>query len=421
MSLNEVMNLWGKKLGDSECTDADDLMDQDSNEEMDEGESEENSTTQLIIYRDFIFQAPAYQWLLGSLRREFLLHHAQPNCMNAIRRNILNYLPPSNKVSRKKSSETYKVTFEVEWDPLEFVKEQLYEEEPDEAIEIAITLTGSINDAQALTCTQYLHQTWPSSGYHIMKLVKDVVRAGLGIRNTCKLPTFQGDPIFGLNYFILGTLPDNTKLAAWVDDAKFMVEALGTADSIAEVGEQLGWLGAALRSSNDDHGVKFYYPSIRLGESLNTLSMIPSQAKNFGKICFSRQEQEEHTEPSNGQCWHNMFRNPVVVQGYPILRRCEWDTGLEIPLNIMAGLARTQSVNIFNRNLFIKGFSTMLTPTKRVGDLLIWHLLYNKDGSRISYLDSKLDQVNNFSMFELENTRHVLGWCSDVKYRAGKI
>ena len=62
------------------------------------------------------------------------------------------------------------------------------ERKPDEAVEIAITLTGSSKDAQALTCTQYLCQTWPSAGEYTMRLVKDVLRSGLAIDSTCKFP-----------------------------------------------------------------------------------------------------------------------------------------------------------------------------------------------------------------------------------------
>jgi hypothetical protein len=77
--------------------------------------------------------------------------------------------PPtiSHKVSRKKSVEAYKITFEIEWDPLAFIKEQEYREEPGEAIERAITLTGYAKDAQALTCAQYLRQTWPLARHTI--------------------------------------------------------------------------------------------------------------------------------------------------------------------------------------------------------------------------------------------------------------
>jgi hypothetical protein len=55
-------------------------------------------------------------------------------------------------------------------DPSAFVREQEYREKPDEVVEITITLTGSAKDAQALTCAQYLCQTWPSVGRHTVGL-----------------------------------------------------------------------------------------------------------------------------------------------------------------------------------------------------------------------------------------------------------
>lgn len=78
------------------------------------------------------------------------------------------------------------MTFRMEWDPLAFIKEQEYSEELDETMETAITLTGSARDAQALTCAQYLRQTWPSAAEHIIRLIKDVVRNRPGHRQECK-------------------------------------------------------------------------------------------------------------------------------------------------------------------------------------------------------------------------------------------
>jgi hypothetical protein len=221
----------------------------------------------------------------------------------------------------------------------------------------------------------------------------------------------------------LGDLPDNTKLTAWIHESKFIVEAFGTGDSVAEIGEQLAWLGAALRSSTYKLGVAYCTPfvsDIHFDNASHSVSGTPCWSDVLCKIDFIMQEKEEHLEPSNGQCWHNMFRNPVVVKGYPIRCRSEPDTGLEIPLNIMAGLARTRRVNTFNGKLFIKGFSTILVPTRHSGDLLIWHLLYNKDGNRISYLDNTVAHAEHVSVFDLEKARQVLGWCSEIKYYAGR-
>ncbi|KAM6506808.1 hypothetical protein FALCPG4_018634 [Fusarium falciforme] len=61
----------------------------------------------------------------------------------------------------------------------------------------------------------------------------------------------------------------------------------------------------------------------------------------------------------------------------------------------------------------------MLIPTRRNEDILCWHLVYNKDGGRISYLDGDLDQEQHIARLNLEDFRHVLGWCSEAKFYAG--
>jgi hypothetical protein len=187
MTSQEIVLNWFKRpevdvypnpeMPDFNEASVDDLINQDSNEEAKDP-----------AYRDFIFKAPAYEWLIANLRKECFLAPAEPNSMEAIRRKIIYSLPSSHEVSRKKLAEAYKITFEIEWDPLAFVKEQKYKEQPDEAIEIAITLIGSAKDAQALTCAQYLRQTWPSAGGHTVQLVKDVLRSGRGHRHICKFP-----------------------------------------------------------------------------------------------------------------------------------------------------------------------------------------------------------------------------------------
>jgi hypothetical protein len=141
---------------------------------------------ELFTYRNFLFTTPAYEWLLSSLRRELFLAPAEPTFLQTIEQKILSSIPASNKVSKKRSADSYVIYFKIEWDPLAFIKEQGYTEEPHEAIEIAITLTGCSKDAQALTCGQYMCQTWPSTGPRLLRLIKDLVRSGPGRECSCK-------------------------------------------------------------------------------------------------------------------------------------------------------------------------------------------------------------------------------------------
>src|SRR5204863_6528443 len=88
----------------------------------------------------------------------------------------------------------------------------------------------------------------------------------------------------------------------------------------------------------------------------------------FSFIDFHIDPKENSLEPSNGQCWHNLFRNPLVVKGYPILRRSQPLTGLETSLKIIIALTQARFVTTFGGKIFIKGFPTMLIPTAIGGD-----------------------------------------------------
>ncbi|KAH8746433.1 hypothetical protein BGZ57DRAFT_935950 [Hyaloscypha finlandica] len=67
--------------------------------------------------------------------------------------------------------------------------------------------------------------------------------------------------------------------------------------------------------------------------------------------------------------------------------------GLEMPLNIISGLAGSKYTNEFNGKTFIKGFSAMLIATEVSKDLLLWHYYFNVTGERISYLDHDLKTI----------------------------
>lgn len=47
--------------------------------------------------------------------------------------------------------------------------------------------------------------------------------------------------------------------------------------------------------------------------------------------------------------------------------------------------------------------------------------VYNKDGHRISYLDSTIASLGYAKSLDLEQCRHVLGWCEDAAFYAGRI
>ncbi|KAL4786402.1 hypothetical protein BJX76DRAFT_365791 [Aspergillus varians] len=367
-----------------------------SNIEKTEQDPDADKPSQLSSYRDLIFKSSGYQWLLGTLHREFTLTPSEPYSMEAINREVMRALPPAHQLSRKRSAQSFTMKFIMEWDPLSFIDEQMYDQPPDEVFGKIITITGSDCDTQALPCKAYLIQTWPSTGALILEVLKDAACGGHR----------QTD--------ISVNLPDNTRVSAWFDVYTCSIEASGPACSIAEVGEQLAWLGAALRSSPSSQGVAYCTPAVTDIQTRDA-----SEADQYDAVCyidFMVRVVDKMNVPSNGKCWHDMFRNPIAVEGYPILRRSQSNTGLEISLDMMTGLVQTSRVNtLHDGTLAIKGFSVMLVPTRRSGDLLIWHLLCNKNRDWISYPVDTRGILRDVSEFLIENARHIVGWCSDAK------
>jgi hypothetical protein len=84
-------------------------------------------------------------------------------------------------------------------------------------------------------------------------------------------------------------------------------------------------------------------------------------------------------------CWYDLFRNPVLAQGFSILRKSSHHSGLELPLNMMTGLVEAIRAHVFNNVVVIKGFSTMLVSSRQANGLVVWHVFFNSDSSHISY------------------------------------
>jgi hypothetical protein len=139
----------------------------------------DDSTENSMIF-DCILQTPAYKRLVATLKRETTLMRASPDLMEQIGAQIRGVLlSHGEEVSRKASSQEYKATFELLWNPLQYLKDQQSYDDPEEVLGGAITLTGTVDDAQALTALEYLCQVWSDSGMHFMQLITDVA---------CKIP-----------------------------------------------------------------------------------------------------------------------------------------------------------------------------------------------------------------------------------------
>lgn len=379
-------------------------------------QSETQPRGQLHVYSDHLASGDAYQWLLTRLQREIDHVTIGESSLDSIRQTILSSLPPVRKLSRKLPSPTCNANFHVDWDILNFFEEQGYPQPWEEALEHILTLTGSSWDAHALTCAQYMRQIWPGTGDALVEWLKKTIREGIGIK--CKRKSQ-----ISLSFHEISAnsssdeLSDGMTICGEIVKSGLTVEVSGVTAFVVEAGEQLAWLGASMQISPEDDGIMLCTPSVSLGKPGKDLTS-PLPVMNFD-ISFRL---EKVPQPrSNGQCWHSLFRNPVVVKGYPIPRRVDWNTGLEIPLDILVGLARSQRVDEFKSKIYIKGFSTLLVATKRSNDTLHWHLIFNEDGSQVSFLDDTLPPEQEIRHLDVLGSRHIVGWCLKAEVHAGKF
>ncbi|KAH7140297.1 hypothetical protein B0J13DRAFT_637783 [Dactylonectria estremocensis] len=324
-------------------------------------------------YRIVLDEASAYQSLLDTVRREMAIRHVQPNYMEMVRQKISEALPPQ-KISRYRQSPMLEATIELEWNPLAFFEAQKYDLPPHEAAEKVIVLTGSYTDVQATSCAEYMSQTWPSTGTYTLPCFSIMLQDGQ--YRPQHVPASPG-----------------SQISLFLRESQLVCEVIGTRAYLTEIGEQLAWLGAALQPGSLLEGVSCSLPIVETVSvaTSTSISQSASSAKALCyKIAFCVENLDQELVPSNGQCWHNLFRNPVIVQGYPI----------QISLQMMAGLAQAQYLNIFCSRPIIKGFSTMF---------------------HISFTQGVTCYALSASIPEIERSRHILGWCSEAKLFAGAL
>jgi hypothetical protein len=182
MSLNEVMDRWHQNTEDLSHDHhrraEPDLNDGISNvPHEDDEDPNDKELPRLEEYRRLIQGAPTYRWLISNIQNDCTLFTPGDDIAKNVRDIVFESLPAARRVSRKTPTDTHNVCFRVNWDPVHFLLKEEYEEEPEEAIERALTFTGAGTEVQAETCGRYMRRTWPSTGGAMIQILKYLVSA----------------------------------------------------------------------------------------------------------------------------------------------------------------------------------------------------------------------------------------------------
>jgi hypothetical protein len=226
---------------------------------------------------------------------------------------------------------------------------------------------------------------------------------------------------------ISGRLNDGTELGVDLSSPKAVILAFGGKAALSELGEQLAWLGAALRDSPESFGVWLATPTIAASVTSRDV-VLRNQPSIQVQLKFTVSSLAGHSpsKSDDGTCWHALFRNPVIVNGFPILVRPKNQKGLEAPLDIMSTLAEAYNATHYDATLVLKGLCTAFIPTDRTDHSITWHFLYNEDGTWLPYYSSRercpgwmsTDKVN-LGLLDTGKTRNFVGWASNITRHLG--
>jgi hypothetical protein len=193
-------------------------------------------------------------------------------------------------------------------------------------------------------------------------------------------------------------------------EALVIINLEGTKENVIKIAQQLAWFTAIFRVPQDGNLSFSNFSMCQLMDP-ETFKFQPCKLK--------------HVENTSKACWHPLFRNWALAQGFPIRPR-HGEFGLELPFAAMVQLSEVLGPVSYKGGVVLKGLSSILFPVQQPvlqndpeqtsGQ---WHLVHlqREDFANLSLLD----QVENrwpcqFTDLEsLSMVRTFLGCYKKVK------
>ena len=259
-----------------------------------------------------------------------------------------------------------------------------------------VTLTGCSNlNAQASTCADYVKMTWPETGEFFLELL-DAIQATIG----------GSDAQFPVQVSLASDRSLSVRAEIFhldhVSYANLAAEATNH-DLLIQLAQQSSWLSSAFTVSPFGHQLAYSSSYLSLRE----------------KGVFEITVGHEPLNDTKQACWLSLFDGACLVAGFPISERAE-EIGLELSLDLLAGLSGARHVFEYEGGLVMKGFSHMFVPVLRQLDRVQWHAVSSPDKETpLSYHDGisrckSRAMIDEVSLQDLASLRAIVGWCSEA-------
>jgi hypothetical protein len=374
------------------------------------------------VYESFLCGSGAYRWLLSKLYERRVLPTAHTEGIDGFRAKIVDNLPGRKfkDLGEKDALSILEMTFHLNWDPEAYLRHLGLFPPTLETWEMILCLTGSWDEAQAVTVAEYVHQTWPVNGNRLLTFLNGLMDVSKGVQYSGMVI-----PITPISHAYIS--PEKASRFNWstfvgsiVGNDRVSITIKGDRRFVTDAAEQMAWLAATLRMSSQKDKLRDVNPFI-------TDVSVPDELNTFGGLVlgtcwidFIEEPISEASEHSSGLCWLGLFINSILVRGYPIPCRSTQQNGLDISLKAMASLVGSTQVVQYEDRLMMKGFNSLLVATSTEDGMVLWHAIVNgKADERISYFDSRVDALHMShegapTLRTLENSRHIIGWCSEA-------
>lgn len=200
-----------------------------------------------------------------------------------------------------------------------------------------------------------------------------------------------------------------------LEDGTLKVQPEGPTSFVHDIMQQVAWISATFATSPPGYGNITYCrpvlePTHFPGSEYNVLIK-----PRFEKLPVGEKD----------WCWLSLFSNSVIAYGSTIPARAN-EVGLEMSIELMAGIIGACHAVIYDGGVVIKGFSSMFVPVKKTYEGIQWHYVANSDpDDRLSYEDGVKQCPNRLflpvlDMSTLKTVRCFIGWNGLVDIQLGQ-
>ena len=291
--------------------------------------------------------------------------------------------------------------------------------EPHQSLSGIITLTGTLENAQAATCNEYITQTWPNVGPFLLQAISDALKEAqeTPLENDLPARKLAQESVTGFKEIELSV--EKAPLTSGKTVRPMTLRVQGSMKVQAEVAEILAWLTAAIRISESTE--------LKLSRARVVFTQY---SKDTQRLEFwIEPETLEDCQCKADFCWQPLFVNSVIAVQFPVRERFQ-GVGVDISPVLMATLAGTVTAVEFRGGLILKGLQTALIPVRRLkGEQAIqWHLEVTDSTEGIIQtkgLEASKTENGEFEMYRVDNVetfwknRAYLGWCSIIRILLG--